>query len=126
MCRYIELHSQEADLSAAHLVRFFGVSRSEVYRLFAPFNGVATYIRERRLARAHEAILRAPGKVSISRVAEINGFSDASHFTRSFRAQFGYTPLDLRLGRYAQSHVVAKFQTGATSDFEAWIRAMRD
>ncbi|MEJ8855232.1 helix-turn-helix domain-containing protein [Variovorax robiniae] len=67
-----------------------GVSRSSLYRLFEPLGGVSQYVKERRLAHAHELLCRGEGEQSIAALAEQFGFKTATHFSRAFREQFGY------------------------------------
>jgi AraC family transcriptional regulator, positive regulator of tynA and feaB len=55
------------------------------------------YLQHRRLEKCRDA-LRDPGQShrSISEIAFAWGFSDASHFTRSFKAAYGLAPRDYR------------------------------
>jgi AraC-like DNA-binding protein len=125
MCRYVDLHLAEPDLSAENLIRFFRISRAALYRLFEPLGGVASYIRERRLARVHALLSEPRRKVYISRLAEDNGFRSATHFSRAFREQYGYSPQELRQGLPAgTSGAVAK--PVVASAFDSWLRALRD
>jgi len=55
------------------------------------------YIVLRRLQRCHKALLDpAQARRSVSDIAYSYGFSDLSHFTRRFKAQFGCLPSDCR------------------------------
>ena len=73
-----------------------GVSRSTLYRLFEPDGGVSAFIQSRRLARAFLALADPAERRSIADVAYANGFVSASHFNRTFRAEFGVRPGELR------------------------------
>jgi AraC-like DNA-binding protein len=54
----------------------FGLSRSALYRLFAPIGGISDYIRQRRLARARLALnASARGRGGIGKIARQFGFS---------------------------------------------------
>ena len=55
------------------------------------------FLQHRRLEKCREA-LRDPGQShrSVSEIAFAWGFSDASHFTRSFKAAYGLAPRDYR------------------------------
>jgi len=74
MCRYVDLHLDEPDLSAGLIAGFFSVSRPRLYRLFEALGGVANFIKERRLARVHAPLSQPPGRVLIGRLAKDHGF----------------------------------------------------
>jgi AraC-like DNA-binding protein len=97
LCRYVEDNLTARDLGAAKLAATFGLSRASLYRLFAPVGGVASFIRERRLARAlHE--LTTPGLQNrrIGPIAYQAGFHSIAAFNRAFRAAYGETPRNVR------------------------------
>ena len=97
MRRYIEGELASPDLNAESLLGRFGVSRSALYRLFAPLGGVSGYIRQRRLGRAYRELAADDGRfVRISEVAYRCGFESAAHFAQAFRAEFGCAPRDVR------------------------------
>ncbi|WP_424811903.1 helix-turn-helix domain-containing protein [Roseococcus sp. YIM B11640] len=83
-------------LGPDRLCKLAGVSRSQLYRLFEPFGGVARYIQSERLRQAHRAIADQSHARDIIRVAEDFGFFDPSAFSRAFRREFGYAPSQLR------------------------------
>ncbi len=85
----------DPDLTPAELVRLAGISRSELYRCFAPAGGLARVIQLRRLRRAYAELARPDGPASVSRIAESVGFFDPSNFTRAFRREFGCTPSEV-------------------------------
>ncbi|NKE44005.1 helix-turn-helix transcriptional regulator [Roseomonas frigidaquae] len=85
----------DPELSPAKLVRQTGLSRSELYRCFAPTGGVSRVIQLRRLRRAYAELARADGPSSISLIKDAVGFFDASSFTRAFRREFGCTPREV-------------------------------
>ena len=89
--RFIERSLRQDDLGAPHLCAELRVSRSTLYRVFTPVGGVSQYIKERRLARIHEALSTGPAGQSISRLAEQFGFKSAAHFSSAFREQYGYS-----------------------------------
>lgn len=78
------------------LCRLSGMSRSQLYRLFAPLGGVAAFIRDERL-RAAERMLRDPADGrGIAEIAAAVGLCDPSSFGRMFRIRFGCSPRELR------------------------------
>jgi AraC-like DNA-binding protein len=83
-------------MTPERLAERVGVSRTSLYRLFAPYGGVAAYQLKLRLDASLKALLdRSSKSLSISSVALQNGFSSHTSFSRSFRARFGRTPGDV-------------------------------
>ena len=74
-----------AGVSAAHLAR---VIRARFHM------SVGAYVREHRLARAREMVLRSDAP--LAEIALATGFYDQSHFTRAFKLRFGAPPSALR------------------------------
>lgn len=73
-----------------------GVSRATLYRAFDGEGGVKRYIQERRLHHARNALRQRRDKSeSITTVAERYGFISPSHFSRLFRARYGYSPSEV-------------------------------
>lgn len=110
--RHIEEHLGHIDLDAERLCQHLHVSRSTLYRMFEPLGGVSAYVRERRLAKVH-ALLTDPdgvqGRQYLARIASDVGFSSASHFSRAFREQYGYSPMEARqLHPLLRSNTLAK------------------
>jgi AraC-like DNA-binding protein len=97
LCRHIDSNLAARDLGVAKLAATFGLSRASLYRLFEPVGGVASFIRERRLARAHDE-LSAPGFQDrrIGPIAYQVGFQSIATFNRAFLAAYGDTPRNLR------------------------------
>jgi AraC-like DNA-binding protein len=86
------------DLSATSVAAHLGVTPRYVHMLFESEGlSFTKFIVERRLARAHDMLLDPRMKErTISAIAFATGFSDLSHFNRSFRRHFGKTPSDTR------------------------------
>ena len=70
-----------------------GLSRSTLYRLFAP-HGIVAYIRDRRLMAAMRMLVRDDGlrPARVAQVAYAVGFSDERTFRRAFKRRFGFLP----------------------------------
>jgi len=97
----------------------FGLSRSALYRLFAPLGGVSDYIRRRRLERARLALNGASlERGGIGKLARRFGFSSDDAFSRAFKARFGVAPREA-----AQIRVLAPAEPGDDS-LEAWLRRL--
>ena len=95
--KLIAEHLERPDLTPAFLCKALGVSRACLYRLFEKESGVAAYIQARRLDTIR-AILQEHGGVHhrVSKLAFQFGFKSESHFSRSFKKAFGYSPRDAR------------------------------
>jgi AraC-like DNA-binding protein len=93
----IERRLTDPTLGVQSLLEEFGITRSTLYRAFAPLGGVSAYITERRLRHAFRRLTDpAERTLRVSNMAFELGFSHASAFTRSFKALFGLTPKDIR------------------------------
>jgi transcriptional regulator GlxA family with amidase domain len=68
-----------------------------VYRIFAETGqGVASYIRYRRLDRCRTDLIERPD-LSVAAICERWGAGDPKHFARKYRARFGEGPGETRL-----------------------------
>lgn len=96
--RFIEAELSNPKLTPALIAARLGLSRSSLYRLFAP-NGIVAYIRDRRLMAAMRMLIRddAPRPLRISQVAYAVGFSDERTFRRAFKRRFGFIPSEAPL-----------------------------
>lgn len=93
---YITRHLADPDLSIERLASLTGVTRSQLYRLFAENDGIASHIRRCRLERARDMLAEQQNRATISAIAKANGFRELAQFSRAFRAHFGFSPSDLR------------------------------
>ena len=93
---YIRRHLADPDLSVERLASLTGVARSQLYRLFAENDGIASFIRRCRLERARAMLADQQGRDTIGTIAKANGFREPAQFSRAFRAYFGFPPSDLR------------------------------
>jgi hypothetical protein len=74
--RYIEQHLASPELSPASICAAFGLSRATLYRLFEPLGGIASSIRERRLARTYaELIFIRPTSIAVYPTSPSTGVS---------------------------------------------------
>lgn len=96
--RAVERLRTEPDLEAseADIARSVNMSRGHFSKTFKKVTGKSygEYVRLLRMERAKEMILRTDE--SITRVAELSGFSDYRHFSRIFREYTGMLPTDFR------------------------------
>jgi len=110
---YLDRHLTDPGLSVSRICRKFNVSRSSLYRDFAPVGGVGHYISQRRLERTLNHLLSTP--LSRGRVREIAarwGYEDPGHFSRLFRQRFGVSP----------SRVSGGIQSETMPDRDKWAR----
>jgi AraC family transcriptional regulator, positive regulator of tynA and feaB len=95
MMRYIDSHLGPDDITPAALAVAHSVSERTVHRIFKESGEtVGDVVRRRRLARARQQVIDSG--LSLSTIAHRWGYADLSHFTRSFRAMYGYPPSHLR------------------------------
>lgn len=74
------------------------ISVRQLHRLFAQ-EGVSfgAWLREQRLRRCRDDLLdQHLTRRSVSEIAARWGFRSAAHFSRAFRARYGFTPAELR------------------------------
>jgi AraC family transcriptional activator of tynA and feaB len=128
MDRYIERHLLDG-VSPHSLATAHGVSIRTVNRIFnAGGETVGEVVRVRRLARAREDLGESDRPVSA--IAHRWGFSDAAHFSRSFKARYGTSPTEYRLnarlpGGASMQPAVAAVQGAAGADEETGVTAAR-
>ena len=73
------------------------MSLRTLQRAFTATGESATsYIRRRRLARAHQELTAGPWSgLSVSELAARYHFADTSHFVRAFKQEYGHPPARL-------------------------------
>ncbi len=98
---FVASHLGKSGLSAATVAAHLGVTPRYVHMLFE-LEGMSftEFVLLERLERAYR-MLGAPRHAGemISAIAYAVGFSDLSHFNRSFRRRYGRTPSDVRAQR---------------------------
>ena len=121
--KHIDDHLEEPDLNADRVCKVFGISRTRLYRLFQYTDGIASYIRNRRLAVAL-GILSDPTqrRRKIIDIALAVGFVSEVSFIRAFRRRYGLTPTEARNdGLPPVLHDEAVCAVG-DRHWESWIR----
>ena len=74
-----------------------GISVRYLHELLRDTNQtLGQWIRDQRLAAAHENLTDPCDKRSIGEIAYNRGFADQAQFSRAFRARYGITPKDAR------------------------------
>jgi AraC-like DNA-binding protein len=112
------LHHLESNavqsLRLEDLARMAGLSRYHFLRAFKSVTGVTPHqwiLRARLRDAAHRLVTTC---ASVTEVALEAGFADLSNFIRSFRAEYGVSPLGYR-GRYDPRQSVAQRSSGSLS-----------
>lgn len=118
--RHIEDDLRSFDLGIEKLCARFGISRTGLYALFEADGGIATYIRDRRLARAMRILsgLEAGDRRRISTVGYACGFETEKMFSRAFKRKYGLNPSEVDASHRPQ----ARLEYGAT--LMSWINAL--
>lgn len=123
-CRFIEMHLKDPDLSTAQVCVAIKVSRATLYRMFEPYGGFASHVKERRLIRIHSVISATCRPHSLARIAEEHGFRSAAQFSRAFRDHFGYRPSEAGPARPALIVATAK-PSPTLFSLADWLRPLR-
>ncbi|QAY64196.1 helix-turn-helix domain-containing protein [Xylanimonas allomyrinae] len=90
---FIERNLRERRLSPSVVAQGIGVSVRSLHRAFEDTGDtVAAFIRRLRLARARDDLMSG---VPVSQVGRRWHYSDASHFSRSFKRHYGRSPSEL-------------------------------
>ncbi len=87
-----ELSNPEFDIACA--IEALRISRTKFFYKLKGLTGESpsAFFKTYKLNRAAELILE--GKYTISEIADMTGFSTLSHFSKSFKKQFGQSPSD--------------------------------
>ena len=89
-----ELSNQELDV--ARLTEMMHISRTKLYYKMKGLTGTnpSIFFKTYKLNRAAELIRE--GKYTMSEIADLTGFSTPSHFSTSFKKQFGVAPSEYK------------------------------
>jgi transcriptional regulator GlxA family with amidase domain len=94
--RYVRTHLQDPTLGPGPIARAYSMSVRALHALFEDADeSVAALVRRERLTRCMEDLQRLGGG-SVTEIAFRWGFSDAAHFSRVFKREFGATPSEVR------------------------------
>ena len=124
--RYIDQNLGARDLTPARICAALDLSRSVLYRAFAPLNGIASYIRTRRLEAVHVLLDDRRERRDISDISTDFGFVSAAHFSRVFRQRFGYSPRKARVRARNGFHQMSEALSNETGPavFSEWMRQL--
>ncbi len=99
--KYIETRFSDSNLDIDAICRHVGTSRATIYRLYRNEGGIANFIKRLRLRAVRYALLNPNNFDSIQEIARSFGFVDSSHFSRSFRKEYGVSATALRSSQLA-------------------------
>jgi AraC-like DNA-binding protein len=92
-CRHIEMNLGDGSLTPATLAAAHGVSVRYLHLIFAEQGtSFGRVVRQQRLAHCRRELSVPNRKNTITEIAFRWGFNDMSHFSRSFKAEFGVSP----------------------------------
>ena len=120
MRQFVEGDLPSFDLGTEKLCARFGLSRTSLYASFEWEGGVATYVRERRLARAMRMLsgLESGGPRRISAVGYACGFETDKMFSRAFKRRYDVNPSEVDASFRPQ----VRLEAGAT--LMSWINGL--
>lgn len=116
---HVDARLTDPALTPDSMARALGLSRSALYRLFAPLGGVAGYIQARRLARVKALLADPRERRRISELAYLHGFADEAHFSRAFRRSFGMSAREWRAEQQGAVPILAEAPL-----YQAWVRGV--
>ncbi|WP_417689127.1 helix-turn-helix domain-containing protein [Roseibium sp.] len=90
--RFINENLRSPTLTPDAVCKSLGISRRQLFYLFERYEGVAKYIKNRRLAACYSVLTKASQKRMISSVAYEFGYTNVSSFTRQFQERYGFSP----------------------------------
>jgi AraC family transcriptional activator of tynA and feaB len=94
---FIETELMNSALAPLMIADRIGTSVRNLHRLFANNDTtIGRYILERRLEHCADNLMTEGAYEKVSTVAYNWGFSDVSHFSRSFKARYGVSPKAFR------------------------------
>ncbi|WP_273793907.1 helix-turn-helix domain-containing protein [Brucella anthropi] len=116
--QYIEQNLFSYNLSIMSIQKRFNISRTHLYRLFEPENGISGFIKDKRLNLALRDLIGRPKRsVTAKELAYQYGFESAGAFNRLFRERFGMSAKEV----IHEGHLTA-MSTGSDFDLHSHIR----
>lgn len=85
------------DLSVPALCKHFAISKSKLYNAVSEHmpEGVADFVKKRRLEEARDKILKNP-ELPVWKICEESGFENYEYFLRAFKKLYGVSPSKLK------------------------------
>jgi AraC-like DNA-binding protein len=96
---FVRRQIDDPDLSPDKVAAGCGISVRYLHELLRDTNEtLSQWIRDQRLAAAQADLANPADKRSIGEIAYTRGFTDQAQFSRAFRARYGMTPKEARVG----------------------------
>jgi DNA-binding response OmpR family regulator len=94
--KIMEQELSNPDLDVSHMTDMLRISRTKLYYKVKGLTGEnpSAFFRRYKLNRAAELIKE--GHYNMSEIADLTGFSSLSHFSTSFKKQFGIAPSEYK------------------------------
>ncbi|NTE88363.1 helix-turn-helix domain-containing protein [Agrobacterium rubi] len=103
LINYISSHAADPALTPAKAADHFRISVRYVHRLLEDSGETFSKLLLRQRLQKCADDLRAKGNTPVGEIAFRWGFNDLSHFSRSFRNQFGVAPREYRVQYYREA-----------------------
>lgn len=118
----VQANLSRPDLTPEFIAGQMLVSRSTLYRLFEMEGGVMHFVQGERLRAVRDALSDPMERRTLSRLAEIFGFSSISYLSRSFRKRYGVSPRAWRNERRLVQRISGQ---GTLQHVWKWLRETR-
>ncbi|WP_232630534.1 helix-turn-helix domain-containing protein [Methylobacterium sp. Leaf118] len=115
----VQANLSRPDLSPEFIAGQMQVSRATLYRLFEPEGGVMHFVQGERLEAVRDALADPLETRTLSRLAEVFGFSSISQLSRSFRHRYGVPPQAWRGERRVVQRISGQ---GTVQHVWKWLR----
>lgn len=100
---FVRRHLDDPDLGPDEVAAGCGISVRYLHELLRDTNQtLGQWIRDQRLAAAHDDLTNPADTRAIGEIAYARGFADQAQFSRAFRARYGVTPKEARLRHRAE------------------------
>jgi AraC-like DNA-binding protein len=121
--KFVSEKLTSSQITPEMLCRELGLSRTHLYKLFAPSGGVVRYIQKQRLLAAHAALSDPHDRRQVSTVADAFGFNSSADFSRAFSREFGYSPTQAKQ-LLTDAFRPEKSKPTEIASFETWLKEL--